>query len=413
MTAELRRPAVVLWLAAVAGLTFKWASPFGTAYDNAILADALIAAAAAARIFELPHRPLRLEIPHRRLAAYVAWVAVSTLASPEHTTSLKALLIVAELAVFAVLTADLTGDDDVARALGRVALASIAFTVLLAVIGLVVFYAGKTTSLLGVYGEQFEPSDRYARVAAGFATPPLLASWCIAMAAVVAWPRAALPRRWTVLAQIALVLVAAATLSRGLLGVCAVLVIQWAARAPSRARVRAAVAFVGGVVLVLAALTVGRLHLDPSRPTAASYSIPDPGNRREAAITSWHTLREHPVFGQGPGTYPGSNRGQPFRAHLTPLNVAATDGLPALAALTGLLVALWRRRERPTDIALWSGAAGLALDALAQDVDHFRHVWLLVGLLMVGAVRRPGSRSAEDYGREWVGSADGAAAARP
>jgi small-conductance mechanosensitive channel len=261
----------------------------------------------------------------------------------------------------------------------------VAFTALLTVVALVLFYAGETTSLLGVYGEQFERSGRYARVAAGFATPPLLGSWCIVMAAIVAWPRAGLPWRRTVIAQVALVGVAAATLSRPLLGVLAVLVVQWAARVPSRVRIRLAASFVIGAVLALAVLTVGRLHVDPTRPLEASYVVPDPGNRREAAETSWHTLRERPIVGKGPGSYPGTNRGQPFRAHLTPLNIAATLGIPALAAITGFVLALWRRRERPTDVALWSGAVGLALDALAQDIEHFRHVWLLIGLLMAGA----------------------------
>jgi hypothetical protein len=376
-----QRPAVVLWLAAVVGLAFKWLSPFGSSYENAILADVLIAAAAAARLLELPQRPLRLNRAHAWLAAYVGCVAVSAVASPDHATAAKAFVVVAELAVFAVLTADLAADREVAHALGLVVLASVAFTVFLAALALALFYAGDTTSLIGSYGEQFQSSGRYARVAAGFATPPLLGSWCIVAAAIVAWPRAALPERWTRLAQGALVLVAAATLSRSLLGVLAVLVVQWAAK---RGQWRVAVAYLVAATSVLAVLSVGRLHLDPTRPLQASYTAPDPGNRREAAVTSWRTLRAHPVFGKGPGSYPGRNRGQPFRAHLTPLNIAATVGLAALAALAGLLLLLWRQRSRPTEIALWSGVIGLALDGLAQDIEHFRHVWLLLGLLMIG-----------------------------
>jgi hypothetical protein len=65
---------------------------------------------------------------------------------------------------------------------------------------------------------------------------------------------------------------------------------------------------------------------------------------------------------------------------LTPLNIAATMGIPAVAALAFLLIALWRNRRRPTPIATWSGLAGLGLDGLTLDVDHFRHVWVLLGL---------------------------------
>jgi small-conductance mechanosensitive channel len=41
---------------------------------------------------------------------------------------------------------------------------------------------------------------------------------------------------------------------------------------------------------------------------------------------------------------------------------------------------LWCERRRPTSIATWSGLIGLAIDGLAQDIEHFRHVWVMVGL---------------------------------
>ena len=62
-------------------------------------------------------------------------------------------------------------------------------------------------------------------------------------------------------------------------------------------------------------------------------------------------------------------------------------GLPALAALTFLITVLWRERRRPTSIATWSGLIGLALDGMAQDIEHFRHVWVMIGL--ADAERRP------------------------
>ena len=61
--------------------------------------------------------------------------------------------------------------------------------------------------------------------------------------------------------------------------------------------------------------------------------------------------------------------GQPFDAHCTPLNVAATLGLPALAGFALIPFALWRSRSRPLDRATWGMLAGLALDALGQDVE--------------------------------------------
>jgi len=69
-----------------------------------------------------------------------------------------------------------------------------------------------------------------------------------------------------------------------------------------------------------------------------------------------------------------------FRAYFTPLNVAATVRLPALMAMVAALVLLRRGQRRPIDVALWSGLAGLAIDGIGQDIDHFRHVWVLIGL---------------------------------
>jgi hypothetical protein len=49
-----------------------------------------------------------------------------------------------------------------------------------------------------------------------------------------------------------------------------------------------------------------------------------------------------------------------------------------------MLWLLWRDRRRSTDVALWSAAAGIGLDGLAQDIDHFRHVCVLIVLLSGG-----------------------------
>ena len=70
-----------------------------------------------------------------------------------------------------------------------------------------------------------------------------------------------------------------------------------------------------------------------------------------------------------------------FDAHLTPLNIAATLGLPALLGFLLVPIALWRARRRPTDRALWGMLAGLALDGLGQDVEDFRHVFVAFGLV--------------------------------
>ncbi len=216
-------------------------------------------------------------------------------------------------------------------------------------------------------------------MAAGFGSPPLLAGYCIFAAAVMAIDSDLAPRARRA-TEAALAIVVVLTLSRAIIGFfVAVGIRAAAARRSSRARTLAWVAAVLGVG-VMVALTVGRLHLDPTRPSTISYEVPDPGNRREAFATSLDTLGQHPILGAGPGTLTGENRGLPFRAHFTPLNVAATVGLPALVALTAALLLLWMGRRRPTEVAVWSGLAGVGIDAIGQDVEHFRHVWVLIGL---------------------------------
>jgi hypothetical protein len=377
-------PAAIAWLAAVGALALRWGSPLSSFYSRAILADVLIGAAAvlfAREMLQGRIRP-RWRPWHIWLAAYVGWVGVAALASADRGEGLKASLLVGELAVFAVISACLAERRAVARALARVTLAAVLFTFALTVIALALFYAGHDTGLLGRYGDLAESSS-YTRVRAGFTSAPLLASWCIAASAILAWPRGELPRRWRLAGQLALGLVVVATLARAVLAFGVALMIRWAASSPGRFPKIATGAAAAAIVTILALLTVGNLQTKPLH-----YDLPYPGPRHEAVITAWHTVRADPVFGIGPGSDPGFYLGERFRAHLTPLNVAGTAGVPALLALAGMAVALWRGRSRPTDIAIWSGLAGLMIDGLAQDIEHFRHVWLMVGLAAVA--RRPG-----------------------
>jgi hypothetical protein len=324
-------------------------------------------------------------MPYAALAFYVAWSLIAAVAGS--SAGADALLVV-ELAAITILTADFASDARRLRAIVQVVLAGAIVTVALSALGLLLFYAGVHTSLIGPYGEQFVASGSYARAAAGFSSPPLLGSYCIFAAAVLAI-EPSVARRTRLGTRIALGVVAFASLSRGALGFVAAAAIRVAAaRRSPRARVAAAVV-VTAMVLVIAALTLGRLELDPTRPDTVTYVLSDRGNRHEAVSSAFHTLRAHPLLGVGPGVLPGFGTfGQPFRAHLTPLNVAATAGIPALLALAAFVFGLWRARRRPTDIAVWSGLAGLGLDALAQDVEHFRHVWILLGLAAAATARR-------------------------
>ena len=377
-------PAFGCYLLAVALLPFRWLSPISGFYEHAQWTDILVGLAALLWLIERVIdrdlvRAFRLwQVP---LAIYLALACFSAAhAVPSFGGGWKTVLLMAELAVLAVITADFASDDESRRLIARVVVASALVTVALGGIALLLFYAGAHTGLVGPYGEQLTPSSLYARVQAGFHSPPLLGSFCIFAAGIAAGTDAGLAPRLRIWTQIGLALLCLATISRAFIGFIFAAVLRWSAAVRGRRRflVLAAAAL---SLAILAALTVGRLHLNPAKPSSISYVVPDPGNRREAFTTSLTTLGDHPALGVGPGGFPGVNAGAPFRAHFTPLNIAATEGIPALVAFLAIFWLLWRSRRRPTDIALWSALAGMALDGLVADIDHYRHLWILIGLL--------------------------------
>jgi len=287
----------------------------------------------------------------------------------------------AELVTLFVLTSDFAGDDSRRRAIALTVLVATLITAALTVLALGLFYARVPTDLVGSYGG-LEPSDLYARVAAGFNSAPLLGSFCIFASAVVADPKSELPGRVRALAQVILLVLVVLTVSRALLGFLVAAAIRFGAARGTRTARRVAVGAVVASLVVLTTLTLGGLTIDPSKPWAASYALLDTSQsaRLETVKTSAETFADHPVLGTGPGSLTGDLEGGAIRAHLTPLNVAATVGAPALAALAFAVLAIWRQRRRPTNVAIWSGLAGVAVDALVEDAEHFRHVWILLGL---------------------------------
>lgn len=378
-------PGFPVYLLAIGLLPFRWLSPISSLQSHGEWSDVLIAVAAALwylgriRRHELGAAWRRWHAP---LIAYLALAGLSAAFElPGRGGSGKDVLLMVELALIAVLTADFAADSARRRLIARVIVASALVTVLLGGVGVILFYAHVPSGLSGIYGEQLTPTTVFTRIRAGLQTPPLLASYCIFASGIVASSDAGLSRRLRIVAQAGLLLLCAATVSRGLIGFLLALVIRAAAGLPRRCR-RLVVALAAALSLgVIALLTVGRLHVDLHSGRPLSYSVPDPGNRREAFVTSLHTLGHHPLVGIGPGALPGINAGQPFRAHFTPLNIAATLGLPALAMFVAMCWLLWRERRRPTDLAYWSALAGMALDGLAQDIDHFRHLWVMFGLV--------------------------------
>ncbi len=343
-------PAFTVYLLAIGLLPFRWLSPIGALQQHGEWSDLLIAIATvlwlAERLWrgQLTDARRRWQVP---LAAYLLLACVSAAFEvPGRGGSGKDVLLMLELAFMAVLTADFAFDRHRRRLIARVLVASSLVTVALGALGLILFYAHVPSGLTGVYGEQLTPSSIFTRIRAGLQSPPLLASYCIFASGIAASADAGLSRRLRIVTQIGLLLLCAATVSRGLIGFLLAIVIRSTVRLPHRRRLIVVTAAVLVALGGIAFLTIGRFHADLHTASPITYTVPDPGNRREAFVTSLHTLEHHPLVGIGPGALPGVNAGQPFRAHFTPLNIAATLGLPALIMFLAMLWLLWRDRRR-------------------------------------------------------------------
>jgi O-antigen ligase/polysaccharide polymerase Wzy-like membrane protein len=379
-----------LYLTSLALLPWMWFPPFPWLHEHAQWSDAIFGLTAA--LWAIERWRCRqwpcIRPAHIALGLYFLTACLSLLfASPDLRFSAPKLLGVAELCTLAFITSDIASRPGASRVIVRVIAITSLVSAAVAIGGLILFYAGVGSPLIGIYGE-LDPSPWYARVQGPTYNPNLLASFCIFAAATVAHRDGDLPAWLRRLTLAALALTVILTFSRGILGFVLAAVIG-TARTPRRRIVASVCAAVCvGVIIVL---TVWNPAIDPTHPMDAHLQSV-PSSRFQAATSSLIAIVRHPVFGSGLGTNPGRYRGNPFDAHCTPINIAATLGLPALIVFSFLIASLWRRRIRPTDLAIWGGLAGLALDGLAQDVEDFRHLWVMIGL----AGSDPGGRVNDD-----------------
>ena len=390
------RLVLALYVISIVLLPWSWFPAFPWLHEHAQWSDAVFAAAAILWVIErLRQGWPRLQVTHLSLSLYFIFASLSLLfASPDPILGLPKLLGVAELCLLTVITADLASRPDLnSRIVKSIALTSL-ITAAAAILGLILFYSGISSSLIGIYGE-LPTFSWYARVQAGTYNPNLLASFCIFGAAIVSQRDSALPTWLRRSALAALWGTVFFTFSRGILGFVLAALIRKATTKPRRR-----LAAIGGALLVamMLGLTVWKPRIDPAHPSEVHFDRAI-SSRYEAASSALGTLVGHPIFGSGLGTHPGQYLGVPFDSHLTPVNIAATLGLPALIVFTMLISLLWRRRLIPTDLAIWGGLAGLALDGLAQDIEDFRHLWVIIGIAMAQAFVRSSQVAPESPAR--------------
>jgi hypothetical protein len=318
--------------------------------------------------------------------AYAAWAILAWWwsASPTADVPRAHVLGLLELATLAVLAAAFGAHADVRRGFSRVAGLSAVLLAAAAVGGALLAALGTDTPLVGAFGD-LEPGS-YRRAQAATWHPNLLASLCVFFWVGVAQEGSPWSPRARRLLTALLVLTVILTLSRTLLSFGVALL----ARHVRGTRGRRLAWLAGtGVALSFVALTLTNLRIDPTRPWEARIEEA-PSPRRQAIVTSWRAFVTHPVVGVGPGRAPGEYEGFPIDAHLTPLNLAATLGLPGLVAFAALPLVAWRTGTR--ERAAWSALVALGLDALTEDVEEFRHLFLLLGF---AAARREGDDATE------------------
>ena len=376
---SLSRVVLVLYLATLALLPWTWFPPFPWLQEHAQWSDAVFAVTAGFWAIDkfLARQWPQFHPAHIAIGLYFTASTFSfLLASPDKVIGGLKLLGIGELCMLAVITGDLASQPSVLRAIARTVAWSALAIAAAAACGLILFYAGIRTPLIGIYGE-LTPSTWYARIQAGFYNPNLLVSFAIFAAAIVNHRDAKLPTALRRSASAALAILAVLTFSRGILGFALSVIIR---NARTRARKIVAAAFAITGIGIMIFLSLFRVSLDPTNPFSLSLDPTIQPSRYQAATTALETLVSNPLWGSGPGTSPGRYLGHPFDSHCTPINIAATLGLPALAAFVLLLIVLWRRRELPTELALWGGFAGLALDSMGQDIEDFRHLWVMIGI---------------------------------
>ncbi len=375
------RAARLLFLASLFLLPWGALLPLRSLHEHACWGDVVFALATLSWVatLALERRLPRPRLVHAALALYLLWAGLSFLwASPRAGSGAAKLVGMAMLAALLVVTSEMMRRPGMPAAIGRTLAATALLSALAAIAGVLLALFGRTTPLVGLCGDLLP--GPVSRAQAGFPHPNLLASFCVFASAVVAREDAGLTRWMRRVVQCALTAAVLLTTSRAILAFALSAAIRHAGT-PGRRRFAKALAAV--LVVAMAALTLVNLVMNPARPWQARVGV-GPSPRLEAAATSLDTLARHPWVGSGPGSLPGLRGRLPFDAHFTPLNVAATLGLPALGALVLLAVALWRARARPTDRTTWGLLAALALDGLGQDVEDFRHVWIALGLADAG-----------------------------
>jgi hypothetical protein len=352
---------------------------------GAQLSDGIAAIGAALVLLGALQRRAWTVLSAAGAAAAIAYAAAACLSFAIAGGSAMRLLGYVWLVGFGLAVGVAADDEATALRIRRALLIAALIGAVTGLVGAILFWLGKPTGLLNIAGD-LEPGN-YPRIRGTMlranALAGLLATGLLLLRDV--------PRKWRVLVAGMLVGALVFTFSRSWIALAGAGAVTLLSITPRHTRARDAVAIVVVLVTIAAMLVVSWLdiRLDPTRPWDMHIGS-GTGTRWIHLNDALSTIAAHP-FGVGPGRPPTFDG---WDAHFTPINIAAILGKPAaFAFILVFMIALVRavRAARGGDSTMRGVAAALVLfafDALARDTEDQRALWVLIGLALVGRIRR-------------------------
>jgi hypothetical protein len=318
-------------------------------------------------------------------AAALAYAAAACLSFAIAGGSAMRLLGYVWLVTFAFAIAIAADDEVTALRLRRALILAALIGAVSGLVGAVLFWAGKPTGLLNIFGD-LDPGN-YPRIRGTMLRANALAG----LTATGLLLLGDVPRKWRLLVGGVLVAALVFTFSRSWIALAGAGAVTLLSITPRHTRTRdaAAVVVVLATIAVMLAVSWLEVRLDPTRPWDMHIGS-GTGTRWIHLNDALSTIAANP-FGVGPGrpaTYTG------WDAHFAPINIAAILGKPAAVAfILVFAIALVRslRAARSGDATMRGVAAALLLfgfDALARDSEDQRALWVLIGLALVQRIRR-------------------------
>jgi hypothetical protein len=368
----------------------------GDAFGAVVIpADACFVAAGACWLVPLVRArfvPLRGWFPLAAIV-YLGTMVVAALASPTRRDSLERVVIDAYVVGLGLLAFGFSDSAPRRDRLARAWLVGTALTVTAALVGVVLFYAGRRTPdenfAVAVFGSV--PAGDYPRVRGLFLNANMLCGFLIAgllfALAVLGTRQPRVPARRRLSAWVAIgsiVLAIGLTYSPGIGGAILAVALwcSYAFRDRWSERMRRAVlgaGALGAVGFVVLAATVG--------PRGGTWS------------DAWQTFVEHPLDGVGPGNAVAATiHDGRFHvdAHDAWLNLAGQAGLLGLlgfaAVIAAVCLAAWRARPMvatPEPVrAGWCAFVGAVLFvSFTMSLEQTRYAWVLMGTVAAGLRR--------------------------